>query len=67
MIANWPPELAYGAYWLWVVLVIFPFCFLFYLWVEKHGMRLGEQLNGKTVVAPNIKPRFERLKLKRVV
>ncbi|WP_165422973.1 acyltransferase family protein [Ktedonosporobacter rubrisoli] len=40
---GWSPEQAYGVYWLWVLVVVIPFCFLFYRWVEKPGMKLGER------------------------
>ncbi|HEY1354623.1 MAG TPA: acyltransferase [Ktedonobacteraceae bacterium] len=33
--------LAYALYWLWVPLVLFPFCTLVYIFVEKPGIRLG--------------------------
>jgi peptidoglycan/LPS O-acetylase OafA/YrhL len=32
----------YGLYWVWMLLVIFPFAFLSYLIVEKPWMRLGD-------------------------
>ena len=41
-----PLALNYGAYWLWVLLVIIPFCFLFYKFVEQPGMKLGERLTA---------------------
>ncbi len=40
---GWPPEQAYIAYWLWALVVIIPFCFLFFIWVEKPGMKFGER------------------------
>jgi len=43
LLSGWSPEQAYGVYWIWVLLVIIPFCFLFYIWVEKPGMKLGER------------------------
>ncbi len=39
---NLPLALNYGIYWLWVLVVIIPFCFLFYTFVERPGMKLGE-------------------------
>ena len=33
LLSGWPPEQAYSVYWVWVLLVIFPFCFLFFIWV----------------------------------
>jgi peptidoglycan/LPS O-acetylase OafA/YrhL len=33
--------LAYALYWLWVPAVLFPFCTLVYICVEKPGIRLG--------------------------
>jgi peptidoglycan/LPS O-acetylase OafA/YrhL len=40
---NWPLALHYCFYWLWLLLVIIPFCFLFYKWVEKPGVTLGKR------------------------
>jgi peptidoglycan/LPS O-acetylase OafA/YrhL len=45
LLRDWSPEQAYGVYWVWVLLVIIPFCFLFYIWAEKPGMKFGERLN----------------------
>jgi peptidoglycan/LPS O-acetylase OafA/YrhL len=42
-----PLALNYGVYWLWVLLVIIPFCFLFYKFVEQPGMKLGERLTAR--------------------
>lgn len=39
---GWPLLLNYSAYWLWVLLVIIPFCFLFFKCVEKPGIKLGD-------------------------
>jgi peptidoglycan/LPS O-acetylase OafA/YrhL len=33
----------YGLYWLWALLVIFPFAFFFYVLVEKPGIKLGDR------------------------
>jgi peptidoglycan/LPS O-acetylase OafA/YrhL len=33
----------YSLYWIWVVVIIFPFSFLSYLFVEKPWMKLGDQ------------------------
>src|SRR5260370_4521654 len=35
--------LIYGLYWLWLVVVIVPFCFFCYMFVEKPGMRLSDR------------------------
>lgn len=43
LLSGWSPEQAYGMYWLWVLLVIIPFCFLFFIWIEKPGMKFGER------------------------
>jgi peptidoglycan/LPS O-acetylase OafA/YrhL len=43
LLKSWSPEQAYSVYCVWVLLVIIPFCFLFYIWVEKPGMKLGER------------------------
>ncbi len=45
LLRGWPPEQAYSVYWLWVLVVIIPFCFLFFKWVEKPGMKFGERFN----------------------
>ena len=37
--------LAYSANWLWVLVVIIPFCFLFFICVEKRGLKFGERFN----------------------
>lgn len=44
-----PPLLAYSVYWLWVLVVILPFCFLFFLWVEKPGIQFGERFKRQKV------------------
>lgn len=41
---GWPLLLNYSVYWLWVLVVIIPFCFLFFIAVEKPGMKFGEWL-----------------------
>ncbi len=43
LMKGWPLVLNYSMYWLWVVVMIIPFCFLFYKWVEKPGMKFGER------------------------
>ncbi len=43
LLKGWPLALNYSAYWLCVLIVIIPFCFLFYKWVEKPGMKFGER------------------------
>lgn len=48
-LSGWSPEQAYGIYWLWVLLVIIPFCFLFFKWVEQPGMRFGERFRRPQV------------------
>jgi peptidoglycan/LPS O-acetylase OafA/YrhL len=44
LLSGWLPEQAYILYWLWVAVVIIPFCFLFFKWVEWPGMKFGERL-----------------------
>ena len=41
LLKGWSPEQSYGVYWLWVLAVVIPFCFLFFRWVEKPGMKLS--------------------------
>ncbi len=43
LLKGWTIEQAYGVYWLWVMLVVIPFCFLFFRWIEKPGMKFGER------------------------
>jgi peptidoglycan/LPS O-acetylase OafA/YrhL len=45
LVRGWSPEQAYSIYWLWVLAVIIPFCFLFFRWVEQPGMKLGERFS----------------------
>ena len=45
LLGAWPHLLAYSACWLWVLVVIIPFCFLFFILVEKPGMKLAERFN----------------------
>ena len=58
MLRGWPPEQAYSVYWLWVLAVIIPFCFLFFKWVEKPGMKFGERFNRQKAktVTPAARP-----------
>ena len=44
---GWTPEQSYGVYWLWILLVVIPFCVLFFILVEKSGMKLGERINQR--------------------
>jgi len=44
---GWSPEQAYLVYWLWVLVVVVPFCLLFFKWVEKPGMKLGERFRPR--------------------
>ncbi len=43
LLKGWSPEQSYGIYWLWVLVVVIPFSFLFYKWVEQPGMKFGER------------------------
>lgn len=47
LLRNLSIELTYGAYWLWVLIIIIPFCFLFFIWVEKPGIKLGERFSPR--------------------
>ncbi|MFL5627918.1 MAG: acyltransferase family protein [Ktedonobacteraceae bacterium] len=49
LLRGWPPLLAYCAYWLWVLVVIIPFCCLFFLCVEKPWMKFGERFDRQKV------------------
>src|SRR5215831_16372727 len=42
---GWSPEQSYGIYWLWILVVVILFCALFFILVEKLGIKLGEQFN----------------------
>jgi peptidoglycan/LPS O-acetylase OafA/YrhL len=53
LLKGWTIEQAYGVYWLWVMVVVIPFCFLFFRWVEKPGMKVGERFTRqKATTAP---------------
>ena len=54
LLKGWSPEQSYGVYWLWILLVVIPFCALFFILVEKPGMKLGEWFNQRE--APNAHP-----------
>jgi peptidoglycan/LPS O-acetylase OafA/YrhL len=41
---GWTPEQSYGIYWLWILLVVIPFCVLFFVLIEQPGIKLGEWL-----------------------
>ncbi len=43
LLKGWTIEQAYCVYWLWVMVVVIPFCFLFFRWVEMPGMKFGER------------------------
>jgi peptidoglycan/LPS O-acetylase OafA/YrhL len=52
LLRGWTIEQAYSVYWLWVLVVVIPFCFLFFMWVEKPGMKFGERFTRqKTTTA----------------
>jgi peptidoglycan/LPS O-acetylase OafA/YrhL len=48
----------YSLYWLWVLMIIFPFSFLSYLIVEKPWMKLGD--HWRVVIEKNHR---EKLKM----
>jgi peptidoglycan/LPS O-acetylase OafA/YrhL len=52
LMKGWPLALNYSMYWLWVLVVITPFCFLFYKWVEKPGMKFGERFTRQKPPTP---------------
>jgi peptidoglycan/LPS O-acetylase OafA/YrhL len=52
LLSGWTPEQAYGIYWVWVLAVIIPFCFLFFRWVERPGMKLGERFIAQGTATP---------------
>ncbi len=47
LLSSWPPLLIYCMYWLWALIVIIPFSFLFYIAIEKPGMKFGERFQYK--------------------
>jgi peptidoglycan/LPS O-acetylase OafA/YrhL len=47
LLNNWPHPLAYSMYWLWALVIIIPFSFMFFIWVEKPGMKFGERFQRK--------------------
>jgi len=55
LLQGWTPEQAYGVYWLWVLLIVVPFCFLFFKWIEKPGITFGERFMRRAVhEAPHV-------------
>ena len=44
---GWSPLMQYGAFWCWILVVIFPVSATLYHWIEKSGIRLGEWLIRK--------------------
>ncbi|HEX7734699.1 MAG TPA: acyltransferase [Ktedonobacteraceae bacterium] len=43
LLSGWLPEQAYIVYGLWVAVVILPFCYIFFKYVEFPGMKFGER------------------------
>ena len=41
---GWPPIAAYGLYWVMIVFLIIPGCYLFYLLIERPGISVGNLL-----------------------
>lgn len=39
--------LVYGLYWLWLLVVLVPFCVLYYAYVERPGIKLGERWRSR--------------------
>lgn len=37
----------YGLYWVWLYVAIIPFCILYYAFIERPGMKLGDQWRKK--------------------
>jgi peptidoglycan/LPS O-acetylase OafA/YrhL len=44
LVAGWSHLLAYGLFWLCAALVVIPFSYLFYRWIERPWMQLGDRL-----------------------
>lgn len=51
LLTGWAPEIAYGVYWLWIALAVLPFCFFFFKWIEKPGIKLGERFTRQKIHA----------------
>jgi peptidoglycan/LPS O-acetylase OafA/YrhL len=49
LLRGWPSLPAYSAHWLWVLVVIIPFCVLCFILIEKPGMKFGERFQRKKV------------------
>lgn len=47
LLKGWSPEQSYGLYWVWILVVVIPFSALFFILVEKSGMKLGERFNQR--------------------
>jgi peptidoglycan/LPS O-acetylase OafA/YrhL len=43
-VLDWNHTFVYSLYWLWALLMIIPFAFLFFVWVEKPWIKLGSTL-----------------------
>jgi peptidoglycan/LPS O-acetylase OafA/YrhL len=57
LLRGWTIEQAYSVYWLWVLVVVIPFCFLFFMWVEKPGMKFGERFTRQmAITVPPVRP-----------
>ncbi len=52
LMVGWSPELSYAVYWLGIMMVVIPFCFLFFKYVEQPGMKLGERLRSARLNPP---------------
>jgi peptidoglycan/LPS O-acetylase OafA/YrhL len=44
VLKGWPHPLAYAAYWIWVLAVTVPFCFMFFKTIEKPGIKFGQRV-----------------------
>ena len=55
---HWPGILAYSLYWGCIVCIVIPFCYLFYLFVERPGINIGVKLLKQRVHRPEAKMRL---------
>lgn len=45
---GWPRIFVYGLYWACIISVVLPFCYCFYLFIERPGIDLGAKLLKRT-------------------
>ncbi|HTI14361.1 MAG TPA: acyltransferase [Dictyobacter sp.] len=59
-LSNWQPLQAYWILWLWILLLVIPFCALFYRWVEVPGIKFGERFSRRKAI-PVTEPSLQKV------